>query len=134
VREGCSRSLRVSVSGSTGVRAMSWSDTLKGLVGEAEQAAIPGLVEKILGPERVQAILAKLNDAGLQAQVQSWLDKNKDSLPITADQVRKALGDEHVQQIAKSLGIPMDKVLELLAKYLPQAAAAARPLPPPSSP
>jgi uncharacterized protein YidB (DUF937 family) len=113
---------------------MSWSDTLKGLVGEAEQAAMPGLVEKILGPERVQAILAKLNDAGFQAQVQSWLDKNKDNLPITADQVRKALGDEHVQQIAKSLGIPMDKVLELLAKYLPQAAAAASPLPPPSSP
>jgi uncharacterized protein YidB (DUF937 family) len=76
---------------------MSWSDTLKGIVGESEQAAMPGLVEKILGPERIQSILAKLNDAGFQTQVQSWLDKNKDSLPITADQVRKALGDEHVQ-------------------------------------
>jgi uncharacterized protein YidB (DUF937 family) len=112
---------------------MSWSDTLKGIVGESEQAAMPGLVEKILGPERIQSILAKLNDAGFQTQVQSWLDKNKDSLPITADQVRKALGDEHVQQIAKTLGIPMDKVFELLAKYLPQAAIAA-PMPPPANP
>ena len=112
---------------------MSWSDTLKGLVGEADQAAMPGLVEKILGPERIQSILAKLNDAGFQTQVQSWLDKNKDNLPITADQVRKALGDEHVQQIAKTLGIPMDKVFELLAKYLPQAAIAA-PMPPPANP
>jgi uncharacterized protein YidB (DUF937 family) len=112
---------------------MSWSDTLKGIVGESEQAAMPGLVEKILGPERIQSILAKLNDAGFQTQVQSWLDKNKDNLPITADQIRKALGDEHVQQIAKTLGIPMDKVFELLAKYLPQAAIAA-PMPPPANP
>ncbi len=108
---------------------MSWSDALKGavgnLVGEAEQAAMPGLVEKVFGPQRLQSILAKINDAGFQTQVQSWLDKNKDNLPITPEQVRKALGDEHVQQIAKSLGIPMDKVLELLAKYLPEAAAAA---------
>jgi uncharacterized protein YidB (DUF937 family) len=55
----------------------------------------------------------------------SRLDRNKDSLPITADRVRKALDDQHVQQIAKSLGIPMDQVLEALAKFLPAAASAA---------
>ena len=108
---------------------MSWSDELQGavanLVGGNGQEATPGLVEKVFGPQTVQSILAKLNDAGFQTHVQSWLDKNKDNLPITADQVRTALGDEHVQQIAKTLGIPMDKVLELLPKYLPQAASAA---------
>jgi uncharacterized protein YidB (DUF937 family) len=106
---------------------MSWNDALRGavgnLAGEAEQAAMPGLIENVLGPQRLQSILAKINDAGFQTQVQSWLDKNKDSLPIAREQIRKALGDEHVQQITKSLGIPMDKVLDLLAKYLPQAAA-----------
>jgi uncharacterized protein YidB (DUF937 family) len=108
---------------------MTWSDDLKGAVanpvGESEQAATPGLVEKVFGPQRVQSILAKLNDAGFQTQVQSWLDKNRDNLPITPDQVHSALGDEHVQQIAKTLGVPMDKVLELLPKYLPHAANAA---------
>jgi uncharacterized protein YidB (DUF937 family) len=110
---------------------MSWSDTLKGavgnLVGEAEQAALPGLMKKVMGEEGLQSVLAKLQSAGLGAQVQSWLDKNKDNLPITADQIRKALGDEHVQQIAKSLGIPMDKVLEAMAKFLPAAVNAAGP-------
>ena len=110
---------------------MSWSDTLKGavgnLVGEAEQAALPGLMKKVMGEEGLQSVLAKLQSAGLAAQVQSWLDKNKDNLPITADQIRKALGDEHVQQIAKSLGIPMDKVLEVMAKFLPAAVNAAGP-------
>ena len=75
---------------------MSWSDTLKGavgnLVGEAEQAALPGLMKKVMGEEGLQSVLAKLQSAGLGAQVQSWLDKNKDNLPITADQIRKALG------------------------------------------
>ena len=110
---------------------MSWSDALKGavgnLVGEAEQAALPGLMKKVMGDEGIQSMLAKLQDAGFAKQVQSWLDKNKDNLPITPDQLRKALGDEHVQQIAKSLGIPMDQVLDALAKFLPAAVNAAGP-------
>ena len=110
---------------------MSWSDTLKeavgNVVGEAKQTVWPELMKKVLGDEGLQTMLAKLKDAGFQAQVQSWLDKNKDNLPITADQVRKALGDQHVQQIAKSLGIPMDQVLDALAKFLPAVASAAGP-------
>ena len=110
---------------------MSWSDALKGavgnLVGEAEQAALPGLMKKVMGDEGLQSMLAKLKDAGFAAQVQSWLDKNKDNLPITPEQLRTALGDEHVQQIAKSLGIPIDSVLDALAKYLPQPLNAAGP-------
>ncbi len=110
---------------------MSWSDTLKeavgNVVGEAKQTVWPELMKKVLGDEGLQTMLVKLKDAGFQAQVQSWLDKNKDNLPITADQVRKALGDQHVQQIAKSLGIPMDQVLDALAKFLPAVASAARP-------
>jgi uncharacterized protein YidB (DUF937 family) len=110
---------------------MSWSDALKGavgnLVGEAEQAALPGLMKKVMGDEGLQSMLAKLKDAGFAAQVQSWLDKNKDNLPITPEQLRTALGDQHVQQIAKSLGIPMDKVLDALAKFLPAAVNAAGP-------
>jgi uncharacterized protein YidB (DUF937 family) len=103
---------------------MSWSDALKNLVGEAEQSALPEVMKKVLGDEGLQTMLAKLKDAGFQAQVQSWLDKNRDNLPITAEQVRKALGDEHMQQVAKSLGVPMDQVFEVLAKFLPTAASS----------
>jgi uncharacterized protein YidB (DUF937 family) len=84
-------------------------------------------MKKVMGEEGLQSVLAKLQNAGLAAQVQSWLDKNRDNRPITADQIRKALGDEHVQQIAKSLGIPMDEVLEAMAKFLPAAVNAAGP-------
>lgn len=110
---------------------MSWSDALKGavgnIVGQAEQAALPALLKSVLGAEGLQAILGKLQDAGLGAQVKSWLDKNKTNLPITPEQIRAALGDEHVQQLAKSLGIPVDAILAALAEKLPEIAHAAGP-------
>lgn len=106
---------------------MSWTDTLKGLIGSAEEAALPRLIEGVLGAEGLQTILSKLENAGLSSQVSSWLDKNRENLPITADQLRAALGDEHVQRIATSMGIPTDTILKALSEYLPQAAAAAQP-------
>ena len=65
----------------------------------------------------------------MTSQVASWVDKNKSNLPISADQIRTALGDEHVQQIAKSLGIPVDAILAALAEKLPEIANAAGPAP-----
>jgi uncharacterized protein YidB (DUF937 family) len=110
---------------------MSWSDAFKGavgsVVGQAEQAALPGLLKSVLGTEGLQTILGKLQDAGLGAEVASWVDKNKNNLPISTDQIRAALGDEHVQQIAKSLGIPIDAVVAALAEKLPEVASAAGP-------
>lgn len=117
---------------------MTWSDALKGvvgnLVGQAEQAALPDLIKGVLGTEGLQTILAKLQSAGFQEQVQSWFDKNKDSLPISPEQIKTALGDEHVQQIAKSLGIPVDAILATLAEKLPEIADAAGPAANPSAP
>lgn len=118
-------------------QCMTWSDALKGvvgnLVGQAEQAALPDLIKGVLGTEGLQTILSKLQSAGFGDQVQSWFDKNKDSLPITPDQIKTALGDEHVQQIAKSLGIPVDAILAALAKELPQVAETAGPAANPSA-
>ena len=110
---------------------MSWSDTLKGvvgnIVGQAEEGALPELLKGVLGTEGLQSILTKLQDAGFGSQVSSWLDKNKNNLPITPEQMQTALGDEHVQQIARSLGIPVDTILAGMAKMLPEIASAAGP-------
>ena len=59
--------------------------------------------------------------------MKSWFDKNKANLPITPEQIRDALGDEHVQQLAKSLGIPVDAILAALADKLPEIAHQAGP-------
>src|SRR5262245_49787755 len=107
---------------------MSWSDELKGavgnIVGQAEQQGFAELIDGALGAEGLQTILAKLKAARFADQVGSWLDKNRSNLPISVDQLRAALGDEHLQQLARSLGIPIDAVLAALAKSLPAAAGA----------
>lgn len=117
---------------------MSWSDTLKSavgnLVGQAEQQAVPEMIKTALGAEGLQALVAKLRDAGLGNEVASWLDNTRNNLPITPEQIRNALGDAHVQQLARSLGIPVDTILSALADYLPQAVGAGTPAAPPPSP
>ena len=72
-----------------------------------------------------QGILAKLNQAGLGDQVSSWLGSGK-NLPITPEQIQAALGDQHLQQLAASLGVPVDKVAPLLAQHLPAAVSQAQ--------
>lgn len=87
------------------------------------EANAPTLLRQVLGETDVGSIgglLTKLQQAGLGDKVASWLG-NGSNLPITAEQLRDALGDEHVQQIANSLGLPTDKILDMLSQHLPAA-------------
>jgi uncharacterized protein YidB (DUF937 family) len=52
--------------------------------------------------------------------VASWLG-NGANLPVSVDQLRAALGDEHVRQLAASFGIPVDQLLAQLSQHLPAA-------------
>ncbi len=66
----------------------------------------------------LDGVLNQLQSSGLGAQVASWLGQGS-NLPISADDLRSALGNEQLQTIGTQLGIPMDQVGELLAKVLP---------------
>ena len=97
--------------------------TLGGMIGQLEAETLPALLPKILaqtGLGDVGGLLAQMQNSGLGDQVASWLG-NGANQPLTAEQLRAALGDAHVQQIARSLGLPVDDVLGSLAQYLPQA-------------
>jgi len=65
-------------------------------------------------------LLEKLKQGGLGTEVSSWLGSGA-NLPLNVDQLRTALGNAELQQMAQSLGIPVDQVLESLSKYLPTA-------------
>jgi uncharacterized protein YidB (DUF937 family) len=47
--------------------------------------------------------------------------------PITPDQIRQALGSEKVKEMATKLGLPVDKLADLLAQHLPQVIDKATP-------
>lgn len=96
---------------------------LKGLTGQQGQAG--GGLGNILGQvlantdlRSLGGLLEQLQKSGLGPQVSSWLG-NGANLPISVDQLRQALGDDTIRQIATSFGIPVDQLLNQLSQHLP---------------
>jgi uncharacterized protein YidB (DUF937 family) len=98
------------------------SGALKGVMGQAEQSLLPGLLSQLLANTNlgsVGGLLQQLQQGGLGGQVASWLG-NGANHAISPDQLRAALGNEHLQQMAQAAGLPIDKLLALLSQQLPQ--------------
>lgn len=74
-----------------------------------------------------QGVIDKLNQAGLGAQVDSWLSTNGKNLPVSPAQIEAALGNQQLQQLAASFGVPLDQIANLLAQHLPTAVDQASP-------
>jgi uncharacterized protein YidB (DUF937 family) len=102
--------------------------SLKGALGKAAAAAAPGLVAAALRKTNLglQGVVNKLQQNGLGAQVASWLG-NGSNLTITPEQLRAALGNEHVKKIAAELGLSTDEALKVLSEHLPEAVDQASP-------
>jgi uncharacterized protein YidB (DUF937 family) len=105
------------------------SPALKGMLGQLEAAALPVILGEVLGKGGeggLNAIVAKLQQAGLGEQVKSWLG-NGQNLPITAEQLQQVLGSDTVKQLAARFNIPVDQLAKVLAEQLPLAVDHASP-------
>jgi len=102
------------LTGALGGGAQSGSG-LSGLLGQAFNAA-----------GGMQGVLNMLNNAGYGEKVNSWLGQGANS-PITADEISNALGNQQLQKIASSLGLPLDQVANAVAQNLPTAVDQASP-------
>ena len=70
--------------------------------------------------------LTKLQDGGLGGLVSSWTGGGN-ALPVSGDQLRAALGDEHIQAIASRLGVEPEQALSFLQQHLPALTAMHNP-------
>ncbi|HUD87467.1 MAG TPA: YidB family protein [Xanthobacteraceae bacterium] len=105
------------------------SDAFKGMLGQIEGAVLPVVLSQVLGNGSqggLSAIVAKLQQAGLGDQVNSWIG-NGTNLPITAQQLQAALGSDTVKQLAARFNIPIDQITQVLAQQLPTAVDHASP-------
>jgi uncharacterized protein YidB (DUF937 family) len=91
------------------------------LGGDTHEAIGQALESSPLGG--MSGLLDSLHQGGLGEAVESWT-QGGEQLPVTADQLKGVLDNDHVQQIASSLGISTDQVLAGLAEHLPALAAA----------
>jgi uncharacterized protein YidB (DUF937 family) len=96
---------------------------LKGIAGQVEAQALPVILSQVLGKTdlgSVGGLLHKLQQSGLGPQVASWLG-NGANMPVNADQLKQALGNQNLSQIAAQLGLPVDQLLGQLSHHLPAA-------------
>jgi uncharacterized protein YidB (DUF937 family) len=92
-------------------------------IGDVEANALPAVLSQIMSKTdlgSVDGLLAKLQEGGLGSQVASWLG-NSANLQIGPEQLRAALGNDQVKQIADAIGLPADKILSMLSEHLPGA-------------
>jgi uncharacterized protein YidB (DUF937 family) len=99
------------------------SSALKGMMGDQESQALPSALSQILGGTNlgnIGGLLAQLQQSGLDRQVASWLGSGS-NMPVDPHQLRSALGDDNLQQMSSSAGLPIDQLLKVLARGLPSA-------------
>jgi uncharacterized protein YidB (DUF937 family) len=104
-------------------------DNIGGLIGQVTAAAAPGLISAVLAKTNLgdlNGLVTQLQQNGMGDQVKSWLG-NGANMHITPDQLRAALGNDQVKQIAAHFGVPVDEALKLLAEHVPNAVDQASP-------
>ena len=110
------------------------SGALRGAMGQGSgqgqgDSLLPGLLGQLLGQTNMGGIgglLSQLQQGGLGGEVASWLG-NGANRAVSPDQLRSALGDGQLQQMAQSAGLPIDQLLSMLAQHLPQTVDRASP-------
>ncbi len=93
------------------------------------EAVAPGLISSTLAKMNLgdlEGLVEQLQKGGLDEQVRSWLSSGA-NLPVTADQIRAALGNEKVKELAERFGLPVDSTLKLLTEQLPSTVDRASP-------
>lgn len=98
---------------------------LIGSLGSQKQDAVPqgALLEGLMGlidrDGGVPALLQKLQESGLSDQVSSWISTGENQ-PVSGDQMKAALGDDQIQELANQSGIEPAHVSTGLAQLIPQ--------------
>src|SRR3981189_2570927 len=105
------------------------SPAFRGALGQLEAAVVPIVLSEVLGNGSqggLNAIVAKLQQAGFGDQVKSWIG-NGQNLPITAQELQQVLGSDAVKQLAARFNIPVDQLAQILAQQVPAAVDHASP-------
>jgi uncharacterized protein YidB (DUF937 family) len=103
--------------------------SLKSALASAAAGEQSALISALLAKTNLgdlQGLANQLMQGGLGDQVKSWLG-NGANMKITPEQLRAALSNEQVKQIAQHFGVPVDEALKILSQHLPAAVDQASP-------
>ena len=83
----------------------------------ANQGLLDGVMDLFKGGG-LTSILDSLKEGGLEDVVKSWISTGQNK-PVSIDQIKKALGNEKLQELAERAGIPVEQSSKLLKEMLP---------------
>lgn len=89
---------------------------LGGVVGAVATNAINNLIQQHGG---VAGIVQHMERSGLGDTVKSWVGKGA-NLPISPAQLQQAFSTERIGQLAQSLGVSPNELLQKIAAVLPE--------------
>lgn len=106
-----------------------FANSLKNVLPDAADGLIDQAMTAINDPAHggLAGVVEKFRASGMGDTVNSWIAAGTTNLPITADQVRAVLGNEHVASLAAALGIDPANAAEKLAAMLPDTVDKATP-------
>ena len=90
---------------------------------------MPGTIDEVknlIRERNLDGLMKKLRESGLEEQVSSWVAKGQ-NLPVVGEQIKKALGNEKVAQIAAKLGITTEQAADDLARTVPEVVDEVTP-------
>jgi uncharacterized protein YidB (DUF937 family) len=97
-----------------------------GLGGNPMLRMLLPLVAGMLMNGGLQKILGQLQQSGKGAKGQSWVSTGPNE-PADADDIRAALSEQELAQIAQQLGVSEDEAAEAVARVLPDVVDQATP-------
>jgi uncharacterized protein YidB (DUF937 family) len=80
--------------------------------------ALAPLLAGLLSGGGLQKLLAQFQQKGMDDKAQSWVQTGENQ-PLSADEVRSALGEEKVHEAAQQLGVSDDEAAGTLAQLIP---------------
>ncbi len=88
--------------------------------GGTQNLLLDSIISLISNPETggLAGLAQTFRDKGLSDIMGSWISTGK-NLPITIEQIRHALGDQPIQEMAQKVGTSSQEVSSLLANLLP---------------
>ncbi|HWH15042.1 MAG TPA: YidB family protein, partial [Miltoncostaeaceae bacterium] len=94
-------------------------DSVMGMAGGGDRGklvgTVAGLIEKAGG---VQGLVGRFHGAGMGDKADSWVSTGRNE-PVSPDEVRRALGDDQVREVARETGASEDQAASGLARFLP---------------
>ncbi len=86
----------------------------------SQSALLNSVIRMIGGSAGLTPLLQKLNKGGLEEQVSSWIGSDQKNKPVSADQIRHALGEDTIEDVVQQTGLTPENAASGLARLLPE--------------